>query len=161
MNKLIIYADGASRGNPGPAGIGVVIAADDDTVLEEISENIGQQTNNAAEYTALIKALERAQALGAAELDIYVDSELVERQLSGAYKVKSPNLRPLRDKVLRLMNGFDKVSISHVRRCHNARADRLAKQAAAKESPTGDPPSEANIESAANRNATSQLNFEL
>ncbi len=129
-SKLTIYTDGASKGNPGPAGIGIVITTDNGSTVEEISEYIGEQTNNAAEYTALIKALTRAHELGATELNIYVDSELIERQLSGAYKVKSQNLRLLRDEVQRLMNRFSKVSITHVSRYHNAQADKLAKQAA-------------------------------
>lgn len=132
MSKLIICTDGASKGNPGPAGIGVVISTDDGSILREIAEHIGNQTNNVAEYVALIKGLNCARELGGTELDIYVDSELMAKQLSGDYKVRSKNLQQLHGEALRLIHSFPRVRVFHVRREHNARADKLASQAAAK-----------------------------
>lgn len=129
MNELHIYTDGASKGNPGPAGIGVVVVSSDGQVLREIAEYIGEQTNNVAEYIALIRGLKCGQELGATSLNVYVDSELLERQINGAYRVKSPNLQPLYNQVAELIRSFAKVQVSHVRREQNERADKLANEA--------------------------------
>jgi ribonuclease HI len=126
---LTIHFDGASQGNPGPAGIGVVICDADGTALAEIGEYIGRATNNVAEYRALIRALEEAQLLGGRRLNVRADSELVVRQLSGSYEVKSPNLKPLFDRARALLRGFEHVRVSHVPRAENNHADRLASQA--------------------------------
>ncbi|MCE5322269.1 ribonuclease HI family protein [bacterium] len=126
MSKVVIYTDGASKGNPGDAGIGVVISSPDGTVICEIGEYIGKTTNNVAEYTALIRGLEEASRLGATQIEISTDSQLMARQLSGVYKVKSPNLQPLYAEAVNLIRHFAEVNISHVVRELNKRADELA-----------------------------------
>jgi ribonuclease HI len=93
--KLVLNVDGGARGNPGPAAIGVVVSDADGGVVTEIAEQIGVATNNVAEYRALLKGVAAARALGADELEIIGDSELVARQLPGAYRVKHAALRPL------------------------------------------------------------------
>lgn len=124
--KLIIHTDGAARGNPGPAGIGVTIQTEDGTKLAEISQFIGRATNNVAEYTALITALEKAVALGAGEVEVYTDSELVVKQILGEYRVKNEGLKPLHRKVKSLASQFSNFRIAHVVRDKNKEADRLA-----------------------------------
>ncbi|MCE5313938.1 ribonuclease HI family protein [bacterium] len=126
MSKVIIYTDGASKGNPGDAGIGVVISSPEGEVLREIGEYIGKTTNNVAEYSALIRGLKEAADLGATHIEISTDSELMARQLTGVYKVKSPNLQPLYAEAVGLIRHFASVSISHVVRELNSRADELA-----------------------------------
>jgi ribonuclease HI len=121
--------DGGARGNPGPAAIAAVLATSDGEVLEEIGETIGPATNNVAEYRALLLGIERAQALGASELDLVGDSELIVRQVKGEYKVKDATLRELHAQVRAALGGFDRWSIRHVRREHNAEADRLVNEA--------------------------------
>jgi ribonuclease HI len=121
--------DGGARGNPGPAAIAAVVATPEGEVLEEIGETIGPATNNVAEYRALLLGIERAQALGASELDLVGDSELIVRQVKGEYKVKDPTLRELHAQVRAALGGFDRWSIRHVRREHNAEADRLVNEA--------------------------------
>lgn len=127
--KLISYTDGGARGNPGPAGIGAVIYNEDKKILAEISEYLGETTNNQAEYRALIAALEKARDLGADELDCFLDSELVVKQLNREYKVKNKELAPLFLKIYNLSQGFRKITFTHVRREYNAEADRLANEA--------------------------------
>ncbi len=117
--------DGGARGNPGPAAIGVVVSEPDGQVLEEVAERIGVATNNVAEYRALLRGLERAAALGAREIEIVNDSELVARQLTGAYKVKHPSMKPLHEEALAALRGFDRWGIRSVPRAENARADAL------------------------------------
>ncbi len=124
--KITIYTDGASRGNPGYAGIGAVILDTNGSCIKELSEWIGIATNNEAEYLALLKALEAAKELGARRVSVYADSELVVKQLKGEYAVKSPKLRPLFMEVQRLKDEFDGFTIGHIRREKNARADMLA-----------------------------------
>jgi ribonuclease HI len=121
--------DGGARGNPGPAAIAAVVATPEGEVLEEIGATIGPATNNVAEYRALLLGIERAQALGASELDLVGDSELIVRQVKGEYKVKDPALRELHAQVRAALGGFDRWSIRHVRREHNAEADRLVNEA--------------------------------
>lgn len=125
---LTIFTDGASRGNPGDAGIGVVITDENSTPLREIGEYIGLATNNVAEYTALIRGLEEALELGADAVCISTDSELMARQIAGVYKVKSSLLRPLHGQALSLLSKFGKVNITHVMRELNKRADQLANE---------------------------------
>lgn len=127
--RLVANVDGGARGNPGPAAIAAVVATPEGEVLEEIGETIGPATNNVAEYRALLLGIERAQALGASELDLVGDSELIVRQVKGEYKVKDPTLRQLHAQVRAALGGFDRWSIRHVRREHNAEADRLVNEA--------------------------------
>lgn len=127
--KLTINTDGGARGNPGPAGIGVVIKDDSDKVVFQLGLAIGVATNNIAEYTALIKALEAAKGLGGAELAIRMDSELIVKQMLGQYKIKEPTLQSLAARVLVLKNSFAKVSFTHVRREQNKEADALVNAA--------------------------------
>jgi len=127
--KLIIYSDGACRGNPGEGAIGGVIKNDKGQIIEELSHNIGQCTNNVAEYKALIAVLKRAKELGATEVEALADSELLVKQVQGKYAVKSTVLRPLYLKVTALAASFSSFKIRHVLRIHNQRADYLANQA--------------------------------
>ena len=128
-NALVLHVDGGARGNPGPAAIGVVVSAPDGTVIEELAERIGSATNNVAEYRAVLRALERARDLGASEVEIIGDSELVARQLSGAYKVKHPAMKPLHGQAIAALGGFDRWRIRTVPRAENARADALVNAA--------------------------------
>ncbi|MFI5038810.1 MAG: ribonuclease HI family protein [Solirubrobacterales bacterium] len=127
--KLVVNVDGGARGNPGPAAIGVVVSEPDGTVIDEVAERIGVATNNVAEYRAVIKGIERAQALGAGELELIGDSELVARQLTGAYKVKHPAMKPLHAEALAALSGFRSWRIRTVPRAQNARADELVNAA--------------------------------
>ena len=124
-----MHVDGGARGNPGPAAAGAVISTPDGDVLDEVSETLGVATNNVAEYEGLLLGLRRARALGASEVDVYNDSELVARQLTGAYKVKNAALRPLYERALAELDGFDRWSITSVPRAQNARADALVNAA--------------------------------
>jgi ribonuclease HI len=129
MPTLVVHVDGGARGNPGPAAIGVVISQPDGDVLEERAEEIGVATNNVAEYRALLRGLERAAALGAREVEIVNDSELVARQLTGVYKVKHPAMKPLHEQAIAALGGFDRWRIRSVPRTENARADALVNAA--------------------------------
>lgn len=126
---LVLHVDGGARGNPGPAAIGVVISEPDGTVIDEVAERIGPATNNVAEYQAVLRGLERARALGADEVEIIGDSELIARQLSGAYKVKHPAMKPLYERATAALAGFDRWRIRTVPRAQNARADALVNAA--------------------------------
>ncbi|MHB8511992.1 MAG: ribonuclease HI family protein [Actinomycetota bacterium] len=123
--EIIAYTDGGARGNPGPAGIGVHITSTSGRTLEDVSEAIGRTTNNVAEYTAVIRALETAKELGARRVLIRADSQLVVEQMKGTYKIKHPNLKPLAAKVASLVRSFDSVQFEHVRREKNKKADAL------------------------------------
>lgn len=127
--KLVLHVDGGARGNPGPAAVGVVVSTSEGEVLEEQSERIGQATNNVAEYRAVLLGLERARRLGASDVEIIGDSELVARQLGGSYKVKHPSMKPLHQRTMAALSGFEKWSIRTVPRAQNARADELVNQA--------------------------------
>ena len=126
---MVLHVDGGARGNPGPAAIGVVVSSPDGEAVDEISETIGVATNNVAEYRALLRGLEQARALGATEVEIVGDSELVARQLTGAYKVKHPAMRPLYEQAIAALRGFERWSIRTVPRARNARADALVNAA--------------------------------
>ncbi|HYU59939.1 MAG TPA: ribonuclease HI family protein [Solirubrobacterales bacterium] len=128
-HRLIVNVDGGSRGNPGPAAIAAVIATPDGELLEELGERIGEATNNVAEYRAVLLGLERARALGAREVELIGDSELIVRQVHGEYKVKDETLRGLRDQVDRALREFDRWSLRHVRREDNEAADLLVNAA--------------------------------
>lgn len=127
--KLISFSDGGARGNPGPAGVGAVLFNEKNEIVEELSRYLGETTNNQAEYRALIMALEKAQALGATEMECYLDSELVVKQLNREYKVKNQDLAPLFLKVHNISLAFKKISFHHVPREKNSVADGLANQA--------------------------------
>jgi ribonuclease HI len=129
VQKLVVNVDGGARGNPGPAAIAAVVQGPGGEVLEERGERIGAATNNVAEYRALLLGIERAAALGAGELELVGDSELVVRQVRGEYKVKDARLRELHGEVKRALAGFERWSIRHVPRELNAAADRLVNEA--------------------------------
>jgi len=134
MNKpnpkqLSIFVDGAAKGNPGPAGIGVVITDTKANVVSEIARYIGNTTNNVAEYTALIFGMEEARNLGTSELIINTDSELLAKQLGGEYKVKSSSLKELYTKVMQILKSFNEVRVNQIKREENKGADRLANKA--------------------------------
>jgi ribonuclease HI len=126
--RLVVNVDGGARGNPGPAAIGVMVSTPDGEVLEEHAERIGSATNNVAEYRALMLGLERALALGAREVELIGDSELVVRQVQGEYKVRDEVLWRLHKHVIRALAEFDSWSIRHVRREENEAADRLVNE---------------------------------
>lgn len=126
MKKIIIHSDGGARGNPGPAGIGAVLSSETGAVLAEISKYLGETTNNQAEYRALIAALEKAKELKGEELECYLDSELVVKQLNREYKVKNAELAPLFLQIHNLSLSFKKISYHHIRREYNKEADHLA-----------------------------------
>jgi ribonuclease HI len=123
--KVYIYTDGAARGNPGPAGIGVVIKSEGETLLE-VSDYIGKTTNNVAEYMALIRGLEEAIDLGHKSVEVYADSELLIKQINGEYKVKNEGLLPLYLHLKSLIKKFNHFDISHTPREANIHADKLA-----------------------------------
>ncbi len=127
--ELIIYTDGGSRGNPGPAGFGVAVYSKDRKPLASFDKFIGVTTNNQAEYQAVVFALEKAKEMGAKRLSFFLDSELVVKQLNGEYKVKNKDLAPLFLKIHNLKIGFSSVTFTHVRREFNKEADRLANAA--------------------------------
>ena len=134
VKKIIIYTDGGARGNPGPAGIGAVIADEKGKTLKEISEYIGEATNNFAEYEALIRAFEAARELFGEKLkdmaiEVRMDSELIVRQMQGAYKVKEPALKEQFARVGQLVGALQNISFTHVTREKNAHADELVNDA--------------------------------
>lgn len=126
--KATIFSDGGSRGNPGEAAIGYVIKLGEDPVFES-GQLIGIATNNVAEYTAIIRGVKKAKLLGFDQVEVFVDSQLVERQLKGQYKVKSPELKPLYDELNSEIEGLKSFEVSHVRRELNKRADKLVNEA--------------------------------
>jgi ribonuclease HI len=127
--KVVVNVDGGSRGNPGQAAIAAVVQDQDGGVLEESAERIGTATNNVAEYRALLLGIERAAAIGATELELVGDSELIVRQVKGEYKVKDATMRELHTEVKKALAGFEGWSIRHVHRELNAEADRLVNEA--------------------------------
>jgi ribonuclease HI len=126
--KLTVNVDGGARGNPGPAAIAAVVQDAQGAVLQEHGERIGRATNNVAEYKALLLGIGMAARLGAGELDLVGDSELVVKQVKGEYKVKDATMRELHAQVKTALRDFDGWSIRHVRREHNAEADRLVNE---------------------------------
>jgi ribonuclease HI len=135
--RFVIRTDGAARGNPGPASLGaVLIDASRPDALDpaappnaSISEYLGRQTNNVAEYTGVVRALDLARELGAAEVELLLDSMLIVEQLNGRWRVKDAKLRPLHDEAKRLLDGFERWTARHVRRAQNSAADALANEA--------------------------------
>jgi len=124
--EVVIYTDGASRGNPGKAGIGAVIFNSNNEVLREIAEYIGESTNNVAEYKAVIAGLKAGLSLGAKNVRLKADSQLLIRQIQGVYKVKNAGLKPLYKEVLDLLSQYDSYQVEHVPREENSLADKLA-----------------------------------
>jgi ribonuclease HI len=126
---LEIFTDGASRGNPGPASIGIVFKEKDGVELAEHGETIGKATNNVAEYQAVVRALELCQRWRIKRVHLNMDSELIVRQLHGTYRVKSPDLRPLYQQVVFLSRGLEEFRVRHIKRALNGHADALANRA--------------------------------
>jgi ribonuclease HI len=126
---LIINTDGASRGNPGPAAIGIVIKDEKNKVIGRVSKRIGFTTNNVAEYTAVITALKEVSKLNADEVTLFVDSELLCRQLKGLYQVKSSALKPYYIEIIDMVKKFKSFKVNHINREYNREADRLANEA--------------------------------
>ncbi len=123
---LIVSCDGASRGPPGPAGIGAPVTDEGGALLGEVARGIGETTNNVAEYTAVIEGLALAEELGAKAVTLRSDSQLLINQLTGRYRVKSEHLQPLHRRVRSLAAGFERISFEHVPREQNSAADALA-----------------------------------
>ncbi len=127
--RLVLHIDGGARGNPGPAAIGVVLSDPDGALVATVSDRIGEATNNVAEYRALLRGLELAAEHGAREVHVVNDSELIARQVTGAYRVKHPAMRELHREAVARLEGFDRWSIESVPRAENARADSLVNEA--------------------------------
>ena len=127
--EMVLYTDGCCRGNPGPAGIGVVIKDSRKKTLKELSEYIGEATNNIAEYSALIRGLKAAGEMGAEEIKVVMDSELVVRQISGEYRVKDEGMKELFRHTLEILKDFKSFEIKHIDREKNKEADKLANKA--------------------------------
>jgi ribonuclease HI len=127
--RLTVHVDGGARGNPGPAAIAAVVYDQEGEILHESGLPIGPATNNVAEYRALLLGIERARELGATELELVGDSELVVKQVRGEYRVKDPGLKPLHAEVQAALEPLASWSIRHVRREQNAEADRLVNEA--------------------------------
>jgi len=146
-NYLVAHTDGGARGNPGPAGYGVVIHDAEGNKVAALSKYLGHQTNNVAEYQALIGALEYAVEHGPKALKVVSDSELLVRQIKGIYKVKEPTLRDLHARASQLISKLEWFNIEHVLRGHNREADELANQAMDKGSGRASAPLPAKIAS--------------
>jgi ribonuclease HI len=127
--KVVVHVDGGARGNPGPAAAAAVVSTPDGEVLDEAAELLGRATNNVAEYRGLLLGLRRARELGATEVDVVNDSELVAKQITGAYKVKHPDMRPLHAEALAALGGFERWTVRSVPRALNAQADALVNAA--------------------------------
>ncbi len=137
MTKVIVHVDGGARGNPGPAAAASVVSTPTGEVLDEAAELLGKVTNNVAEYRALLLGLARARALGASEVEVVNDSELIAKQVQGHYKVKHEAMRPLHRQSLAALKEFEKWSIRSVPRAQNADADALVNQALDNQRHTG------------------------
>jgi ribonuclease HI len=127
--ELIVHVDGGARGNPGPAAAASVVSTPTGEVLDERAQLLGRATNNVAEYRALLLGLQRARELGATEVQIVGDSELIAKQVRGVYKVKHEAMRPLHREAMAALSGFERWSIRTVPRAQNARADALVNAA--------------------------------
>ena len=127
--KLVVHVDGGSRGNPGPGAAAAVVSTPDGEVVDEAAATLGRVTNNVAEYRGLLLGLERAHALGATEVEVINDSELIAHQVNGRYKVKHPDMKPLHAEALEALRGFERWSVRPVPRAQNADADALVNQA--------------------------------
>ncbi len=127
--KVVVHVDGGSRGNPGPAAAAAVVSTPDGEVVDEAAQTLGRTTNNVAEYRGLLLGLERAAALGADEVEVINDSELIAHQVNGHYKVKHPDMKPLHAAALEALRQFDRWTVRPVPRAQNADADALVNQA--------------------------------
>jgi ribonuclease HI len=127
--RLVVHVDGGARGNPGPAAAAAVVSTPDGEVVAERHELLGEATNNVAEYRGLLLGLQLARELGATEVDVVNDSELVAKQVNGEYKVKHPAMKPLHAEALETLRGFERWTIRSVPRAQNAEADALVNQA--------------------------------
>ena len=127
--KLVVHVDGGSRGNPGPAAAAAVLSTPDGEVVDEAAVTLGRTTNNVAEYRGLLLGLERAAALGADEVEVINDSELIAHQVTGRYKVKHPDMKPLHAAAVQALGRFARWSVRPVPRAQNAEADALVNQA--------------------------------
>jgi ribonuclease HI len=127
--RLVVHVDGGARGNPGPAAAASVLSTPDGEILDEASELLGVATNNVAEYRALLLGLARARELGASEVEVVNDSELIAKQVQGLYKVKHAAMRPLHGEALAALSGFDAWTVRTVPRAQNAHADALVNAA--------------------------------
>jgi ribonuclease HI len=127
--RLVVHVDGGARGNPGPAAAAAVLSTPDGEVVDEAAERLGHATNNVAEYRGLLLGLDRARALGATEVEVYNDSELVAHQVNGRYRVKHPDLVPLHAAAREALGGFAAWSLTPVPRRENVDADALVNQA--------------------------------
>jgi ribonuclease HI len=129
VTKLVVHVDGGARGNPGPAAAAAVVSTPDGDVLDEAHEYLGVATNNVAEYRGLLLGLDRARALGAEEVEVVNDSELVAKQVNGVYKVKHPDMKPLHAAATQALGQFARWRVRSVPRAQNAAADALVNQA--------------------------------
>ena len=129
IDNVVIYTDGAARGNPGPAAIGVVLKDEKDNVITTISRRLSPTTNNQAEYRAVIAGLEKAIELGAKKVAVKSDSRLIVEQINGQFKIKNTALRPLYQEVVRLIGSLQGFSVSYIPRNQNTAADALANKA--------------------------------
>ncbi len=127
--KVVVHVDGGARGNPGPAAAAAVVSTPEGEVLDEAAELLGRATNNVAEYRGLLLGLRRARELGATEVDVVNDSELVAKQITGAYTVMHPDMRPLHAEARATLGGFERWTGRSVPRAQNARADALVNAA--------------------------------
>jgi len=127
--KLVVHVDGGARGNPGPAAAAAVVSTPEGQVLDEAHELLGSVTNNVAEYRGLLLGLDRARALGADEVEVVNDSELVAKQVNGEYKVKHPDMKPLHAQARDALSQFGRWRVRSVPRAQNAAADALVNQA--------------------------------
>ncbi len=127
--RLVVHVDGGARGNPGPAAAAAVLSTPGGALVEEASELLGETTNNVAEYRGLLLGLRRARELGASEVEVVNDSELVARQVDGSYKVRHAAIRPLHAQAIAALDGFERWSIRSVPRADNAAADALVNRA--------------------------------
>jgi ribonuclease HI len=127
--RVIVHVDGGARGNPGPAAAAAVVSDPDGEVLDEAAEVLGVATNNVAEYRGLLLGLQRAQQLGATEVEVVNDSELVAKQVNGEYKVKHADMKPLHRAAVEVLGGFERWTVRSVPRAQNAHADALVNQA--------------------------------
>lgn len=138
MSGIVLRTDGGSRGNPGPAGVGFVIEQDGEIICRG-GRFIGVETNNVAEYQALIWGLENVAAMGHSSVTVFADSELLVKQINGQYRVKNEGLKPLFADALKLLRAFSGFKVVHVRRENNAEADEMANQAMDTRATVGDP----------------------
>ena len=129
LRRLKVFSDGAARGNPGPAGAGAVLLDADGRTVARLGRYLGRATNNHAEYKGLLLGLERAAELGASEVLVYADSQLMIRQLGGQYRVRNEGLRPLFDEAQRLLRGFRRFELHHIPREQNGAADEMSNRA--------------------------------